>query len=277
LKNELFNYELVCDENILNNHYSDLHSLLAYKINPKLAEISQKYYRRNVSRNTKVIESWLNEYDGARVRVLYTIDDRNFNETIVDWLYDLRDFLIDQKLDLNSYTRYLADIASIAIIRNPSLFFDIKELLEILGCNVKIYLPRKKKIQEKKVVNVLRNASAVFDTREKTSKVIIKVFRSGKPLPNVEAKIKIVVPTREGQKVYTSKLLTSKDGTIVIPVKKYSIISIKIGSQQKEIIVNNNEEIIEFNLKENKLKYIFILLGSLFAISSLLFYLILVK
>jgi len=87
----LVSYELLCDDSF----EPDLDQLLPYRVNAILAELANKYYRFNKPTMFRDIVTWINEYDGARIKVIYSFDDRSFEETIVDWLYNLRNYLVE--------------------------------------------------------------------------------------------------------------------------------------------------------------------------------------
>jgi len=249
----LLDYSINCAE-LPDN--TDLHYLLAYRVNPKLAEITNKYYdfEKYKKKQPRTLEMWINEYDGARIRVLYTFDDKSFEETIVDWLFNLRDFLISHKMDFNAFRRYVADLAFLAAHRSPGLFKDVEELLGILGCTLWIKSMKKGiKINEEDILRMLNNFAVSFDVKsEDVVRVTIKVTRGGKPVRNATVRITNIVQERGTRRSHETKLVTNENGTIMIPARKFSVLRVKVGSKEETLIVGSTDEVLGIDLGKRK-------------------------
>lgn len=94
----------------------DVHYVLAYKFNPKLAEIFKKYVSMTPKTEIpRTLVMWVNEFDGARILVVHEYEKKSFEEQIVDWLYNLRDYYVAQKNRLKHAQELLS-----AVIRSSS-------------------------------------------------------------------------------------------------------------------------------------------------------------
>ena len=242
----LFDYKLNCielPENI------DFHKLLAYKFNPKLADLVNKYYSHSLE-SRRTLESWINEYDGARIHILYRVDDKVFENTIIDWLFNLRDMFIHQKIDINSLRRYIADIAVLTAHRNPNLSKDIIDLLDILGCKLSIKSKERVLISEEDALRMLKNLEATFGARSgEVVRVSLKVFKGGKPAKGVILEVSNIIQEEGEIKERKFKVETDRNGKAIIPVPKFSILKVKVGKIEKTVIVGNKDTSIEFKLK----------------------------
>jgi len=249
----LLKYDIICSEI---PSKGDLHSLLAYNLNVKLAELFVKYYRPQ-RRSVKTLESWINEYDGTRIRVLYTFDDRTFEEMMIDWLFSLRDLLIAHKIDLNAFRYYVADIASLAAHRNPELYKHIKNILLVLGCELHLHGVTSEidSSDSEHVLEMLKNVAKIFDVKPNDFVgVTIKVMKQGKPCPNAEVKVVNIVPGVDTAKEHSIAVKTNTDGVVRVPARKFSILKVNVKDLEKTLLVGDKDGTLEVNLYKPKMK-----------------------
>lgn len=243
----LLKHDIVCSEI---PSESDLHNILAYNLNVKLAELSVKYCRLQKG-SVKTLESWINEYDGARIRVLYTFDDRTFEEIIIDWLFNLRDLLIAHKIDLNAFRYYVADIASLAAHRSPELFKHIRNILLIFGCDVHLHgvTGEIESSDSERVLEMLKNVAKIFDVGPNDFVgITIKVMEQGKPCSNIEVKVVNVVPGVGTAKEHPIVVRTNIDGVVRVPARKFSILKVNVKNSERTLLVGDKDGTLEVNL-----------------------------
>mgnify|MGYP001773015190 CR=1 FL=1 len=76
----------------------DMHYILAYRFNPKPAEINNKYVSMAPKTGLpRSVITWVNEFDDAHILMVYKDEGKSFEELAMDWLYNLRDYYVKQK------------------------------------------------------------------------------------------------------------------------------------------------------------------------------------
>ena len=197
----------------------DAHEILAYKINPKLADITNRYYVPGSERRTLV--TWINEFDNARVEISYDYTSEDFENIVIDIIYSLRNLYARNIIDLNSFRHYLADIAAKAYLRNRDLYKDIAELLRMLNCEIRIETRSTgQTIEEDQISNIIHGATAFIAKPEDFVKVTIIVYEDNKVIRGKKISILSIVPEGEETKKYMVSLITDEDGKVVIPARK---------------------------------------------------------
>lgn len=155
MRDDVPEYELVCSDS---EDVGDIHGLLAYRFNPKLVEIANKYRSSRPTDEAlrRYVISWINEYDGARILVIEDLENKSFEDIIVSWLFNLRDQLTQHRIDFDSFKQYITNIAALVARRNPAMFSGIRELIRAFGCDV---VPK-----EKRTVKVEHVVKSFIDT-----------------------------------------------------------------------------------------------------------------
>ena len=245
-------YDVVCDSEPMGK---DMHDFLAYHFNVKLVGLFNKYHR---SHEVRTVRMWINEYDHARVLVLYRFDRRSFEEVIIDWLFTLRDMLVTHKMDFNSFRYYVVDNVVLAAHKSPRLFWDLQGLLKVIGCSVRFDLESLKRLPEEHVFSALESLRLITQAKpEEFIKATIKVskwFGSG---GNTKVQITNVVPESGKKAEHTTKVMTDKNGVAVVPVPKYSVLKVKVGRKTKTIVVADKD--VSINIKTLNIKPLIIL------------------
>lgn len=224
-----------------------------------LSEIARRYYRLDLKKLRKVrtVAEWSNEYEGAQVQLLYTFDDKTFEETVVEWLFNLRDYLVSHKMDFNAFRRYVADIAVLTAHRNPAMYSSILEVVRTLGCNIRLSLKDTSPpmIEDEKLLPLLGNLSALFESRpEEVVKVTIHVRTRGDSLPNYPVQIANAVQEHGTTKKAGTTVTTGSDGTVAVPVRKFSILEIGVKDPINEALIGDTKVSRESMTDDKSLK-----------------------
>jgi len=242
-------YEVKC---IDASQLSDLHHLLAYKINPRLVELYRTYYRPNLEerRSRRLIE-WLNEYEGARIEVVHRGFNETFEERVIDVLFILRDHVAKGNIDIDAFREHVAHIATLAFYHNSPIYLKIQELLSLIGCT---YTP---KFTERSdyMATYYETISRVLDDLRFSEYVTItiKVLVSGSPLIKHPIKIINRIPGQVDVKIYETSVITREDGTIVIPARKFSELVVIIDKDNVfTISVEDRPTLREINVEAIK-------------------------
>lgn len=240
----------------------DTHYILAYEFNPKLTEITRKYVSITPKTKTpRTLTTWINEFDEARILVTYENVKKTFEELVVDWLYNLRDYYVNRKIGLNTLRNYLARLSAIVVVvyNKPEMFKDISELLNILGCDVELRVKSKvetRDISEEELAEMLENLSAVFGTKpDETVRAKIRVLKNNEPYANARVEATIIYPSKGKTRKQTIKLTADSQGTITMPVPKFSILRLSVDGRVEEVIIANRDAEIELRVeKKSKIR-----------------------
>ena len=108
----------------------DLHRLVAYRINPLLAEIASRYPMQPGR-----VTVWENYEEGARVAVRGSGDPLS---GIVYALFSYRDMLVDGVIDVEEFRKRALQLALDARPLSGELYRDILRVLEASGCKVEV-------------------------------------------------------------------------------------------------------------------------------------------
>ena len=234
---------------------SDIDSFLRI-VNAKLATMFNKYNlpkivkRRERGHTPRVIEETVRELDGETL-LLFVHDVREFEEVIVDYLFNLRDFLASGKLSIDLFTRYASDLAAAAALRSHELYRDIKDLLRSVGCDLSLSLMDENlsSVPDDMLSEVLSNLSVVFGARASdVVKVRVKVIKNGEPVPNISVAVTNQAGGVEGR--YEVKSMTNEEGVVEFIARKFSIFEIQVGDSSKSIIIGNKDREVEIEIKE---------------------------
>lgn len=234
---------------------TDMHYILAYRFNPKLTEISRKYV--SIAPRTVLprrVVTWINEYDGAHILVVYENMWKSFEELVVEWLYNLRDYYVEHKIDLNTLKNYLAHLSAVVAHQKPEMFKDISELLNILGCNIELRVKTRVEehgISEEELAEMLKNLSVVFGAKpNETVRATIRVLKNGKPYKNARIEATIIYPSEEKVRKQSIMLTADEQGIVAMPVPKFSALRLSVDGYTEEVVIANRN--IELELKVEK-------------------------
>ncbi len=108
----------------------DLHRLVAYRINPLLAEMASRH-----PMPPGRVTVWENYGEGARVAVRGNSDPLS---GIVYALFSYRDMLVDGVIDLGEFRKRVLQLALDARPLSEELYGDILRVLEASGCKVEL-------------------------------------------------------------------------------------------------------------------------------------------
>ena len=212
----------------------DLHSLLAYKVNPRLAEISSR--RLGPDRPWRTLSTWVNEYDGARVGVNYYLPD-DLEGYVIAKLYAWRDDLARHRIGLDEFRAYIAELALSVLERDPGLFRDLAGLLGLLGCRVRV----ETRILDggQSIGGVLRLLGALREAMGGAgdTMVVLELWGRRGPVAGRRIRVRSHVP---GMGASEASLVSDDNGVAVYVAPRYSLLEVDAGS--KALVVVGDEE-----------------------------------
>lgn len=293
------NYSLACNE----ISEGEFYEMLTRKLNPVLFQIAEEHDYFQPRSEGRVLRGWINEYDNARIEVLWRYDFKTLEEALIDTLFNLRDALVSGKLDLKTFRRLLADIALLASAKQLPIAQSLLTLINDLQCSISIH-PFQQTIDEE-LINVA-NMVKSFSNIESTGIVKVKVRlhtagilpRVWKPLANYPVEVKITNLTPGNSITFTNVFITGQDGELVIPVPEYSIVEITthdrvsslqytmrwvpeeseariINSKRVEVVITDKDAEITLMVKKiNAIKFIAIGLSMLALLATALWMMI---
>lgn len=137
------------------------------------------------------------------------------------------------------------------------MFKDISELLDILGCYVELKVKSKvdkaevRSISEKELAEMLENLSAVFEVKPgETVGARIKVLKNSKPYAGARVKATIVYPSRGKTRKHSITLTADNQGTVTMPVPKFSMLRVSANGHTEEILVVDRDVEVELRIAE---------------------------
>lgn len=236
-------YILICNDKLLGY---DLHSILAYEFNPKLAEITDKYYI--VSDRKRPLNTWINAIDGARVEILYDDSSDALTNLVIDAIYRLRDLYSRSIIDLDAFRRQLGSIAYTAYNHDEAFYSDLRELLRTLGCMIHIgsmNMEYDASMYEK--LEMLRGKSEDHTHQDGYVQVTIMLRKNTHPWPQKNIRITNIVPMEEGIRKHSFSLTTNSLGIVTVRAQKYTILEIKVDNNKYNVMLEDKNLKIEIN------------------------------
>ncbi|MEM1681004.1 MAG: hypothetical protein QXZ56_07350 [Sulfolobales archaeon] len=226
-----FKYDLLCKD-IADEEF---HHVLTRDFNPILVEIAWKTGAMMSRIPSRILREWINEYDGARVELIWTYDQKTLEQYLVDAIFNLRDYFISGKLSLDALRRYLADFTVLAFARKLKIAEDLVRLFSALRCELLIPSVQEieQKIGEEQLLRMLGSVKIFSKTKvSETVRVEILLYVKGvfsralKPLTNYPFKVKTSARLENVDVESEHEHTTDQEGMAIISVPGYSIMEI---------------------------------------------------